>query len=258
MSWLFSQALVAEYSAATCWDGAPSAPLSVMPTQHKFWRNDKTMEPSQLSRFGLTCAALTADRGEDLLMWFRAASPAPTCRFAGMDQAWMAPKVDCGWSSAASSMKYDPNGRTWRTRQCSLLGGLDEFSGTWPSWGSMHDGECLAHTMPAWITTAPASGLLPTPTASDEKGSVLPETARKRAQKSSRGVRLPEHLTLMGLLPGGRHNPEFSEWLMAWPLRWTGIEPLEMDKFQAWRQQLSPRLQAHAGSVSITQTTKVE
>lgn len=244
MSWLFSQALVAEYSAATCWDGAPSAPLSVMPTQHKFWRNDKTMEPSQLSRFGLTCAVLMEDRGGDLLMWFRAASPAPTCPYAGMDQGWTAPPVDSGWNSAESSMKFDPSGHTWRTRQCSLLGGLAEFSETWPSWGSMHDGECSALTTPAWTTGDPESGLWPTPTASDGKGSVLPETAKRRAAKSSRGVRLPEFLTLQGLLPGGRHNPEFSEWLMAWPLRWTDIAPLEMAKFREWQQQHSPSFQA--------------
>lgn len=240
MSWLFSQALVAEYLAATCSDGEPSAQLSVMPTPHKFWHNDRTMEPSQLSRFGLTLAVLTEDDGEALLMWFREASPAPTSPSAGTDPVWTAMRAGSGWSSGESSMKYDQDSCTWRTRQCSLLGGLAEFLGTWPKWGSMHDGECSAHTMPAWITCGSVSGLLPTPTASDAKGSVLPETAKKRAAKSSRGVRLPEHLTLMGLLPGGRHNPEFSEWLMGWPLQWTGIEPLEMDKFQEWQRQHSP------------------
>jgi len=48
MSWLFSQALVAEYSAATSSAGEPSAPLSVMPTPHRFWRNDKPMDCSRL------------------------------------------------------------------------------------------------------------------------------------------------------------------------------------------------------------------
>lgn len=78
MSWLFSQALVAEYSAASCWDGAPFAPLSVMPTQHKLWRNDKPMAHSRFSQFGQTSVALTADHGEELLMWFREASLART------------------------------------------------------------------------------------------------------------------------------------------------------------------------------------
>lgn len=237
MSWLFSQALVAEYSAATSWDGAPSAPLSMMQSPHPFSRNGKTMDASQLSRSGLTCAVLTEGRGEDLLTWFRGASPVPTSPSAGMAPDWTAKQADCGWSSAESSMKYDPDTRTWRTRQCSLLGGLAEFSETWPNWGSMHDGECSAHTMPAWTTCGSVSGLWPTPTASDEKGSVTPETARKRAAKSSRGVRLPEYLTLKGLLPGGRHNPEFSELLMGWPLQWTGTEPLAMDRFREWQQQ---------------------
>jgi hypothetical protein len=29
-------------------------------------------------------------------------------------------------------------------------------------------------------------------------------------------------------------NPEFSEWLMAWPIGWTDLKPLATDKFQQW------------------------
>ncbi len=56
MSWLFSQALAEEYSADTSLAGEQFAQLNVMPTPHKFSRNDKTMEFSSLSRFGLTCS----------------------------------------------------------------------------------------------------------------------------------------------------------------------------------------------------------
>jgi DNA (cytosine-5)-methyltransferase 1 len=59
MSWLFSQALVEECSAGICLAGEQSAQLSVMPTQHKFWHKDKTIEPSDHSRFGLTSRVLT-------------------------------------------------------------------------------------------------------------------------------------------------------------------------------------------------------
>lgn len=72
MSWLFSQALAEEYSADTSLDGEQFAQLNVMPTLHKFSRNDKTMESSDLSRFGLTCAVLTESHGEELLMSFLA------------------------------------------------------------------------------------------------------------------------------------------------------------------------------------------
>lgn len=91
MTWLFSQAMVkacasshclpgpvAASSAGTCSDGQPSAQLNVMPTQHKFWHNDKTMEPSSLSRFGLTCAVLTEDRGQELLTSYLAGFRART------------------------------------------------------------------------------------------------------------------------------------------------------------------------------------
>ncbi|MCZ7500882.1 hypothetical protein O8C52_15110 [Agrobacterium rhizogenes] len=239
MSWLFSRALVEEFLQGICLDGGQCAQLSATSTQRLFWRKDKPIEFCRLSRSGQTLKLLTGAHGEALLTWYRAASPARTSQSVEMAPALTAWTADCGWSSEESSMKYDPVSRTWKTRQCLLHGGLDEFSGTWPKWGSMHDGECLEHTTPAWITSEIASGLWPTPTASDEKGSVSPETAKRRAEKSSRGVRLPEYLTLKGLLPGGRHNPEFSEWLMGWPQQWTATEPLGMDKFLEWQQQHS-------------------
>jgi DNA (cytosine-5)-methyltransferase 1 len=35
----------------------------------------------------------------------------------------------------------------------------------------------------------------------------------------------------------GKLNPTWVEWLMGWPLGWTDLKPLEMDKYQQWRQQ---------------------
>lgn len=34
-----------------------------------------------------------------------------------------------------------------------------------------------------------------------------------------------------------RLNPNWVEWLMGWPIGWTDLKPLEMDKFRLWRQQ---------------------
>ena len=36
-----------------------------------------------------------------------------------------------------------------------------------------------------------------------------------------------------------RLNPAWVEWLMGWPIGWTDLKPLEMDKFLSWRQGLS-------------------
>ena len=164
MSWLFSQALVAEYSQATCWDGAPSAPLSVMPTPHKFWRNDKTLEPSDLSRFGLTCAALTEDRGADLLTWFRGASLARTLALPAEAQALKAHAAACGATWRGSLAKFDPASCTWRTAQPSLLADSEECSVIWPRSGMTVGGQCWELPTLTPPTSVTDSGLWPTPT----------------------------------------------------------------------------------------------
>ena len=33
---------------------------------------------------------------------------------------------------------------------------------------------------------------------------------------------------------GGQLNPPWVEWLMGWPIGWTDLRPLGMDKFQQW------------------------
>jgi hypothetical protein len=72
MSWLFSQALAAEYSGAICSDGVPSVPSNSTPTPQAYCSPDKMTEFSRLSRFGMTFAPLMEDRGATLLTWFLA------------------------------------------------------------------------------------------------------------------------------------------------------------------------------------------
>jgi hypothetical protein len=38
-------------------------------------------------------------------------------------------------------------------------------------------------------------------------------------------------------LDGGHLNPEWAEWLMGWPIGWTDLKPLAMDKFHEWQLQ---------------------
>lgn len=78
MSWLYSRALVAEYSVENYSDGEQFAPLNVMLTPQRFWRNDKMMDCLKPSLFGLTLRHLTADHGEAVLMSFLAAFPVRT------------------------------------------------------------------------------------------------------------------------------------------------------------------------------------
>ena len=245
MSWLFSQALVAEYSAATCSAGAPSAPLSVMPTQHRFWRNDKPMDCSRLSRFGLMCAVLTDGHGEALLTWFREDFLARTSRPRGTDMGSMAGARGFGSRWQELSMRYDPNSSAWKTHQCLWEEDLPWSSVTLPTWGmtragvlwerlisAPHINETGSGSLPK-TQDAPTTRKWPTPVASMSKGSSMASLTRKSGVDRSND-RL-DHAVMAS--DGGHLNPEWTEWLMGWPIGWTDLKPLEMDKFQSWRRQ---------------------
>ena len=72
MSWLFSQALVAEYLGGSSSDGEQFVPSSGNPMPQVFLPPDKTTRFWNLSRYGMTCKPLTEPRGEELLMLFLA------------------------------------------------------------------------------------------------------------------------------------------------------------------------------------------
>ena len=170
MSWHFSQALVAAYSAATCSDGVPSAPSSATPTPSAYCSPDRMTAVSRLSRSGMTFQPLTADHGEAVLTWCRAASLVRTSAPPGAGQESPAPGLAYGERWRESFAKYDPDSCSWRTRQCSLFEGLTSSSVTWPRWGSMRNGECSERTTPELPTSGSGSGLSgnwPTPLASD-------------------------------------------------------------------------------------------
>lgn len=265
MSWLYSQALVEEYSEATSWDGAPSAPLSVMPTQHKFWRNDKTMEHSKLSQFGLTCAVLTEDRGEALLTWFLADSRVRTYQLPGLALASMAQDQGYGAKWRESSARYDLDSSSWKTHLCLWEEVLPWSSVILPKWGMTRNGALFQHptlTRPInanayglWPTItvcgnynqpgisktsgwglASAVNLWPTPNASDSNKWSNQSLADRKAKGQQ--VRLNAAVSPQGGA-GGQLNPEWVEWLMGWPIGWTELKPLAMDRFREWQQQHS-------------------
>lgn len=256
MSWLFSRALVEEYSADTCLDGEPCAQLNVMPTQHQFWLKDRTMEPCALSQFGLTLCLLTEGRGEELLMSFLAAFPVKTLAEQEPAQGSEENEADFGWKWPASFAKFSLQTSSWKTRQCSLLGDLESYSETWPRWGSMRDGECSERTTPELRTSEKEYGFWPTIRASDgERGGRgdLIQAVRGNQNKhfkmystpvaddtGHRKKRYAQGGTALSMQVGGQLNPMWTEWLMGWPSRWTALEPLEMDKYHEWLRQHSP------------------
>ena len=269
MSWLFSRALVEEYSPDKCSDGAQSVQSNGKPTPQAYLQRDKTTATWNRFPSGMTCEPLTADRGEAVLMSFLAAFPAKTLAQPEKAQELTVSDPACGWKWPASSVKYDLDSRSWKTRQCSLLGGLVEFSETWPRWGSMRNGECWEQPMWGRRMDGSESGLLPdgktffhTPNTNGLDGGSNSRKALKARINQERwptpaardfrspnskpysergggkkGEQLPNAV-------GGQLNPPWVEWLMGWPIGWTALEPLETAKSPNAQQ---PRLSKAVG-----------
>ena len=215
-----------------CLDGKPYAPSKSTHTQQAYLSPGRTMEFSRLSLFGMTFAHLTGARGEDVLTWYLAGFHVKTSALLARDMESRESVADYGWRWHESSMKYDRLSCSWKTRQDSLFGGSETFSGRWPRWGTMRDGECWELPTLAPQLKERESGYLPSPTKSMGKKGIGQSLDGKNrfGMKQSRIAR-----RIISAL-GWRQPPDALEWVMGWPIGWTGLQPLEMDKSRsAWR-----------------------
>ena len=172
----------------------------------------------------------------------QADSHAKTFQQQEKGQELKAPDLECGFTWQGSLARYDRDLRLWKTPQCSLLEGLDEFSETWPRWGTMRNGECWERSTPERRISVTESGSLPgdgrlwmTPKASDGVFATPSTTGRSRKMSTHLGTQMKFSVAENG----GKPNQNWIEWLMGWPIGWTELRPLEMVKFQQWRQQHS-------------------
>jgi len=78
MSWLFSQALVEEYSVDISLDGEQSALLNGKPIQQAYCALDKMTDFYRVSQFGMMFKPLTENLGKELLMSYLADFPVKT------------------------------------------------------------------------------------------------------------------------------------------------------------------------------------
>lgn len=237
MSWLFSQALAEEYSADTSLAGEQFAQLNVMPTPHKFSRNDRMMEFSSLSRFGLTCAVLTENHGEELLTSFLAGFRARTSVLTAMEPASMENAPDYGLKWRESSVRYDLNSSAWKILHDSEEKVLPWSSVTLPKWGMAANGFVFQHPTAERPMKETGCGLWPT-----AKASIRGDCPSERLRRTPD---LPSAIKMRPLPDGseprqdGQLNPQWVEWFMGWPIGWTELKPLAMDKFLEWQQQHS-------------------
>ena len=67
-------------------------------------------------------------------------------------------------------------------------------------------------------------------------------TARMWKDNGKSPSELNRNSETLAVQAGGKLNPTWTEWLMGWPLAWTDLKPLEMDKYHYVQQQLGTSL----------------
>jgi len=225
MSWHYLQEQEAASWEGSSLDGAPSALLKLIPTPAASCSQDKPTDALSRSPFGMTLRRSTAIRGVDELTWFLGDSPVTTYRQPAKEMGLPVTEADCGPKWLGSLAKFNLSSCSWRTRQCSLFGGLTVFSGTWPRWGTMHDGEFWAHEVVVDLLNESGFGL-PAPTkCMGKRGWGISNTGRARYSEE-----LQENARRFGYKP----HPSVLEWAMGWIPTWTRLEPLATDRFRQW------------------------
>lgn len=221
MSWHFSRALVAAYSAATCSAGEPSAPSKSTNTPAELSCPGKMMDASNHSQSGMMSQPSMESRGVVWWMSSLADSRAKTSAWLATEKDSTVSGQDSGEKWHESLAKLDPNTSSWKTHQLSLFEGDSELLQTLPEWGMAANGELWALTCWVPTITAPASGWLPTPTCADAKnaGGRQNQYDLSRHARETTGQRLSVH---------------YSEWTMGWPIGWTDCTQSATDKFHAW------------------------
>ena len=266
MSWLFSQALVAEYLPENSSVGEQSAPLNGNPTPQAYCAPDKMTAFSRPSRFGMTFAPLTEDRGQALLTSYLEAFRARTSALPEKATDLTESAADCGEKWRGWLAKFDHDSCLWRTAQCSLIEEEPESLQTLPRSGMTQDGLLWVQPTLERPISETDFGLWPTPTVNMISGG--PNHNSPQVLAGKHGINLtgavmkwatptvndakknggpsqynrttngkPRALQLNAEV-GGALNPTWVEWLMGWPLGWTDLKPLETGKSPSAPQHL--------------------
>ena len=214
-----------------CSGGELCVPLKSKITHAEFYCNGKLMDSYLDSLSGTTFVHSMGSHGEEKSMLSQEDSLAKICQPQEKAQDLMASDQDSGRKWQGSFAKYNPDTHSLRTPQCLLFEDSTEFCAILPKWGLMLDGECWELTLQDLTISETESGLLPTVLATDWKGGTTasrPDNGKLRLDQWRDYVKLKHGLTYP--------HPTHSELRMGWPLGWTDLKPLGMDKSHCVQQ----------------------
>ena len=238
MSYTFLQEQGEESSAGCFSDIEPFVRSRLNLTAEKFSCNDSETESCLGSRSGTMCEPSTESRGEALQMLCAEGSPVRTLVLQETGLGLKEKEAVSGKKCHGLFARLDQESSLWKTPQLWLFEGLESSLETWPRWGMMQNGECFLLPMLEHSTSARESGSWPTPRKSLIAAACTMATVANI--KNPRGnleeviFSRAENKQDADFLKSGV-NPEFCEWLMVWPIGWTGLEPLATDNFQQWQ-----------------------
>lgn len=153
MSWHYSQALAAAYSAASCSAGALSAPSNGMTTQDQSSKQDRMTDALNPFQSGTMCKPSMGSLGADWWISSLAASRARTSqRQIQKPPASTASEAACGHTWRELWVKWCHASSSWKTHQCLWEEVLPESSVILPRWGiyRLGNGQVPAVVPLAW------------------------------------------------------------------------------------------------------------
>ena len=170
----------------------------------------------------------------------------------------------CGPKQSQSFAQYDRGIHSWKMFQDFFPTIISEqFLGTWPKAGIIADG--MLSELPTLVRTIEENGcgFWPTPQTMDSIEMTRPVFLKGKSYriKSNQGIegqaglrdavkmfptptkqdacnnagpsQANRNTPPLNSVVGGSLNPAWVDWLMGWPIEWTDLKPLEMDKFRS-------------------------
>jgi len=270
MTFVYLPERVADQSPRSgCSDGTPSATSSGTNTASKSCRPESETACLTMPPYGTTLEHSTGDPGADAwILSLRASRASRSVALANEREPTTS--ETCGPIQSESYAKFDRDTHSWRTSQACLFQDTSAvFSETWPRAGTILDG--AAYRRQRWERRIAeiGCGLWPTANSHEERAEKYTLATSYKHYQEGRQVHLsqavrdprmwPTPHKSCGTGPGtqgdttcggsghkamlkgtdlekgrGTLNPTWVEWLMGWPLGWTDLKPLAMDRFRKW------------------------
>lgn len=254
----FSQEQVADSSQTSSLDIPPWLQLNGNHTPAKSLENEQPMAGSLTCECGKgTSECLIHPSTPDKWIAFMRDSLAKTlAKLENRPVLVKEPAAGFTEKSCVLLAQLDPDSYSWKMSQQLKATALKRLSKTWPSWGMTVDGCAYAHPMSGQIITeTDGFAYLATPTTKANQlapsmmkhpscvnlvNAMLPTPTAHNAKKGAYPAEGERKTPSLAWILGGKINPQFTEWMMGWPINYTALRQLETVKSRSKSRQRLP------------------